>query len=123
MGAKAEINHGDCREPAVENHDQEHAKRRSDLLAQVLHETLARPLEDPQALLSHLCQWRLKLGLIELDEERCEQLINEVLSFRLGHEITTLPRYVSHGVTTAVWNDPSSRQRVGRLWRSLEINE
>ena len=56
----------------------------SQVLAQVLGETLARRSEDVQGLSRSLVQWRTRRVETQFDRETCCDMVGHVLVYRLG---------------------------------------
>ncbi|TWU31942.1 hypothetical protein [Novipirellula artificiosorum] len=108
---------------AAERQADKLATPRDQLLAQVLGETLSRRHEDPGAMLLSLRQWRTTLGATLFDSDLVERLVQQVLQYRMGSHADDLPAPLRRDVAAVLWNDPVSRQRIERLWQSLEPSQ
>ncbi len=99
---------------------------RDQLLAEVLGETLSRGRQDPEGLARAIRAWKSSLPLPSaggspvLDAERMAGLVGIVLRQRLGEKGDKLPEKLRQEVAEVLWNDPASRQRIQRLWASVD---
>ena len=93
------------------------------LLDEVLGETLRRGAPDDEALLEQLMLWARSHGSKGFDASATSQLVAEVLRCRLGERFAQLPPGTCHDIGLVLWNDPTSRQRMGRLWQHLLTSE
>ena len=105
--------------PTVSGHQQQARCSNSQLLDEVLGETLRHGPTDERMLLQQLSQWARDRGQAPFDASASSQMVAEVLRCRLGDRFTQLPVGMCHDIGLALWNDPASRQRMGRLWQHL----
>ncbi|MCO8121101.1 hypothetical protein NHH03_05075 [Stieleria sp. TO1_6] len=90
------------------------------LLEQVLSETLVRSQENSTHLSDALRHWRQENPAYPFDETLFAPLVRQVLAHRLGEQAKRLPDDLFAEVGRALWENEHSRQRVLRLWNSLE---
>lgn len=96
---------------------------RDELLAEVLGETIHRGRQDPESLLRAVRDWKSEMLATRgthLDAERFAELIGVVLRQRLGDKAAKLPERLRREVADVLWNDPTSRGRIERLWAAVD---
>ena len=91
----------------------------SELLQEVLGETLSRGQENCEQLVAVLREFRSSRGRQPMDQELCIEVARQVLKHRLARQYAKLPADLFEEVGQALWNNDLSRQRIERLWCSL----
>ena len=92
----------------------------SQLLSLVLGETLNRNNLDATNLVKVLRSWRRESKSVEFDSTLCKAMVTKVLHHRLDCEIRGIPEQLLNEVAEVLWNDPSSKTRLTRLWTALD---
>lgn len=117
---------GESPQPTPQRQDSESAPTRDQLLREVLGETLSRSREDADGLVLAIRDWKSTLpsppqgGSAVLDADLFAALVGVVLRQRLGDKADKLPEKLRQEVGDVLWSDPDSRQRIERLWVSVD---